>query len=213
MAAKEPIYTHKLRYNPSEVPRGVLMLDHWPELQAHAELKELAGSVSGDKVLRYAVFAYDRDSALVKLTDLVERKREALRLAGFTPADPGIEGMVNLSDETTRRLVMAWLRLQDNPLLGFWHMGSEMVWQDIAKLAEPIVQGEGSEGKAGDKETDVQRAYALRGQLFDKLQERIEKLGTAEKQLFKDDPTLKAYAVAQRRKTASDDSVESLYLK
>lgn len=211
--AAEPTYIHKLRFNPADVPRGKTMLEHWPELQAHPDLKQHASSKEGDLWLRYVAFAYDRDSALIKLPDLTERKHEALRLAGFTPADPAAEAALNLSDERVRKLALTWLRLQDNPLLGFWLMGLEMVWQDVEKLAEPIVASEGSEGKAGDKETDVQRAYALRGQLFDKLQERIAKLSEAEKALFKDDPTLKAYAVAQRRKTASDDSIESLYLK
>jgi len=76
------VYNHPLGTN----LQGVFpILTKYPEfmVQMHSQFKR-------ERVLRYVIYAFDRNSPLTAITDILERRVEAATLAGFEPNSVGI---------------------------------------------------------------------------------------------------------------------------
>lgn len=198
---------HNLKY-PLENLNGQKITEAYPALAAYKEFAE-----ADNKLLAYVIYGYDSGSGLMKHKDPLKRKEEALLLAGFRKDKTGaweepiaFDIMEGRSREVAP-LIYCWLRYIVHSMeFAFWVQASEMVWQNIRKIGEPIEEEESKvfnaklddEGvsfeeakkmsaKNNEKEKDVQAAYKTRNDIFDRLPDQIKKVKEYEEIIFKDD--------------------------
>lgn len=72
-----------LMLNAYDVPIGNSLFNAFPILNKYDEFKVKVEGIQKEKVLRYVIFAFDRNSPLVGINDILERRVEAALLSGF----------------------------------------------------------------------------------------------------------------------------------
>jgi len=84
-------------------------------------LHKLPKGISANKIIRFIVLCYDKKSPLVKkeLVDIIERKKQAMNLAGYKPNKSGMftEQVMEIiagQNKIVNHLILRWLKMQDS---------------------------------------------------------------------------------------------------
>ena len=74
-----------LMFNVYEVPKRNLVLNTFPELKKYPEFIADLGALKRhrNKVVRYVILCYDKNSPMHRTTDLIKRKVNSALIAGF----------------------------------------------------------------------------------------------------------------------------------
>lgn len=87
-----------LLLNAYNIPIGNSLFKAFPILTKYDEFKMKLDRLVKEKVLRYIIFAFDRNSPLIGINDILERRVEAATLAGFMIKDrkfkPQVDKMI-----------------------------------------------------------------------------------------------------------------------
>ena len=171
-------YSHVLKYDFTVLPLGVTVTDEYPELLAYPEI-EMHGRGDNDRWLRYCLLLTSAGSGLLKITDVEQRHREALRLAGIPEKDARADAALGFTDEGVVKMSHALLRDSNNLRLA-WVLSAETVlWREIFKAREN-----------GDADQD---------DFFDEVPKRIELLDEEREKLFQKDKLVEKAVIAEAR--------------
>lgn len=197
-------YKHALRFDITGLKAGEI-LARFPELKVYPEFT----AIEDERWLAYVIYSQDKGSAFLRTIKDIEKRRElAMVAAGFSKGKNGAwddercQKVLLLQDEQVNAMIWRYLRsVMHSEEFALYMSRAEMIWQDILKIRMPI---------EGDKETDVQRAYQLRGQLADALPNHIKANKELEAKLFaKDDQT--AQVAIELEEQMEEESIESYY--
>lgn len=92
----------------------------FPQLKNYPEFNQKIEGLNSTQVFKYVVFAYDRNSPLVKDVNISisRRKAEAVKLAGFVLADEKYDddvfGMITCRTEAVAKMVVRYCRMSHN---------------------------------------------------------------------------------------------------
>jgi hypothetical protein len=93
----------QLLINPYDHKIGSDLMKVFPILSKYKEFRvKLPSQIKREYVLRYIIYAFDRNSPLIAITDIMERRVEAANMAGFPVNDNGTFGI--LVDKMIRSL-------------------------------------------------------------------------------------------------------------
>ena len=201
MAAKQPEYQHTFRYPIQDLKSGETVLEKWGELAVHAQLLQY-GFGENDGLLKYAIYLGEGSGLHQAIPDWSERKKEALRLAGITPAHPNYQAILELRHEPTQELRWAWLKAFSSRKMRAYVALSEAYDQNCRKVETPINDGD------DQKEDAVQRAYKLRDELGRSLSQMDKDIAVLEKDLFMGDAEMKRLATERAKPQAETGSIE-----
>lgn len=129
-----------LRYNPYGLKEGASILENFPELARH---EEYAAKIELDqnKVLKYIIYAYDRRTPLLVEKNLIRRKMDACKLAGFKlegkKYPDNVEAMIKGENAVINKMICCFVRSQKNAHYALMVAGLENFYDNIGKLSEP----------------------------------------------------------------------------
>lgn len=107
-----------LMFNVYAIPEGKSVLKHFAKLEQINEFR-LPLVLNKDKAIKYIVYLYDKGSPLNKISNLLQRKMEACKLAGFSVDDNGgfekdVEDMIKGTNKSVNKMIVAYLKLHLN---------------------------------------------------------------------------------------------------
>lgn len=109
-----------MMFNVVEVPPQKHVVNHFPKLKKVREFARPLAKLNKNKVLRYIMFLYDKNSPFrVKYQDVLQRKVEAAKGAGWETAQGGIfsddvERILRGHNITVNEMIVAFIRLHRN---------------------------------------------------------------------------------------------------
>ncbi|UYZ60086.1 hypothetical protein [Hymenobacter latericus] len=208
----EDTYAHRFRYDITQLRKGETVLERWPELAAANDKLITYGAGENDPFLRYAIYLGEGSGLHTAGLDWHERKKEALRLAGIPADHPRVEKILNLTDDPTRELRWAWLRVTSSRLFRSYVAGCEAYDQTCERVEKRIAEEEDAADK-GDLKADAEmRANRSRIDLWLDLDRMEVKLKEMEARLFFDDEDMKKQAAEEAKPQAARDSWENQVL-
>ncbi len=131
----------KMMYNPYPLGENIDIAEYFG-LNIYDEFKNSYKDINyKNKVIRYMMFMYDRNSPLNKIIDLKTRKIEALKLAGFKSEEINskllndkIIRLINFSDNIFTNMVMRYLRLHKDNLFMYIYTVQERFYKECEKV-------------------------------------------------------------------------------
>lgn len=171
-----------LLFNVHKVPKKENVVDHFPELGKHPEFQEQLGGleVHRDRIFRYIVYKYDRNSPLLDIDDFIKRKITAAQLAGFRPNASGqfsahVRWFLRGSNPIVNAMIIRYCRMQYPKKWGLIVAGNEAYYNLLLDLATKDKSG--SAVKEAGKKQD----------LFMKANDMVQKLESMTQELFNGD--------------------------
>lgn len=126
------------------VPQEKSLLKVFPELNKHQEFKVKFDNLNRNKVIRYVVYMYDKNTPLrKKFPDILRRKVEAAKEAGFKINKVGlfeddVEEFLRGKNDKVNRMIVAYARIYKN----FRYSYSITVEESFYGLMRSIIAGE-----------------------------------------------------------------------
>lgn len=207
MSAKEPVYTHSFRYPIQDLKPGETVLEKFGDLSVHSVLLDNGFGPDKDPFLRYIIYLSEGSGLHAAIPEWVDRKKEALRLAGVKPDNPRYHAVLELSDEPVADMRWAWLRAFSSRKFRAYVALSESFDQNCRKIETPISDGD------DQKEDAVQRAYKLRDELGRGLSQLDKDIAGLEASLFMGDEEMKRAATERMKPQAEAGSFEDRFIK
>ena len=96
---------------------GTNLFDKFPVLTKYSEFKLNKSATFNEKVIRYVVYAFDRNSPLTAINDVLERRFEAIKLAGFDVSNkipPNVDMFVKSLDSDINNMIIRYCIIQSN---------------------------------------------------------------------------------------------------
>jgi len=109
-----------MMFNVVEVPPQKHVTNHFPKLKKVREFARPLANLNKNKVLKYIMFLYDKNSPFrVKFQDVLQRKVEAAKGAGWETIEGGIfsddvERILRGHNITINEMIVAFIRLHRN---------------------------------------------------------------------------------------------------
>lgn len=109
-----------MMFNVVEVPPQKHVINAFPKLKKVREFLRPLSSLNKNKVIRYIMFLYDKNSPFrVKYQDVLQRKVEAAKGAGWDTGEGGIfnddvERVLRGHNTAVNEMIMAFIRLHRN---------------------------------------------------------------------------------------------------
>lgn len=139
----------KLKYPCYQIESGKSLLEVFPELKRYPEFSSNEHSLDNNKVLRYIIYLYDKQSPLVSEKNLIKRKMLGAQLAGFELVDKKypelIEQMISGRNIYVNRMVCVYVRNQRDIQYASLMTGMGMFYDNLTQLGKPSVNGEDME--------------------------------------------------------------------
>lgn len=165
----------KLKYNVEEIPKGDNILDHFEDLrQLHSfsgMKKKTDKGYDRQKIFRYIVFMYDKNSPFVlRYNSFEKRFEEAISYVGFDKNEDLIKDVFNLHDQSIKQMVVEFCILM-----------SDLKWASLMQNYHTYYEIENATLEyVSDVKDDEKRLAALerKGKLLelsDRIAERVEK--------------------------------------
>ena len=135
---------NKLIVNVRSVSKERSLLRAFPELAKHSEFKVQFEKLNKDKVIRYVIYMYDRNTPFrKKYPDILKRKLEAAKEAGFKISDEGlfedeVEVLLRGENSKVNNMVCAYTRIYKNFKYSFFVTMEEIFYS----LMRTIIDGE-----------------------------------------------------------------------
>jgi len=110
----------KLMFKVRTIPLERSLLRAFPELGKHPEFKVKFDNINKDKLIRYVIYMYDRNTPLRrKFPDILRRKVEAAKEAGFKINEVGlfeddVEEFLRGKNDKANRMIVAYARIHKN---------------------------------------------------------------------------------------------------
>lgn len=99
-----------------QVPFETDLFKRFPILNAYSVFKADIGNLEREKVLRYIIYAFDKNSPLNTISDILERRVEAALLAGFKPKknkfEPEVEAMIKSVNNIINSMIIQYCIMQ-----------------------------------------------------------------------------------------------------
>lgn len=111
---------NKLTIKVRTIPQERSLLRAFPELGKHSEFRVQLKNINKDKVIRYIVYMYDRNTPFRrKFPDILKRKVEAAREAGFKVNQEGffdeeVETFLRCKNDKVNDMTVAYARIHRN---------------------------------------------------------------------------------------------------
>lgn len=103
-----------MRFNVHQVPMGTKLLDHFKALRQFESFVKYSHS-DVDKVIRYIMYMYDKNSPMIKhFTNLEDRMRNSAIMSGFDKEDSTLVGLYNLEWNGLDDMVIDFLKFQNS---------------------------------------------------------------------------------------------------
>lgn len=202
--AAQPKYTHSFRFPIDTLGPKETVLEKWGELSVYEPLLNHGFGPEKDPLLRYVIYLSEGSGLASAIPDLDLRRKEALRLAGVTPAHPRYKAALDLTDEAVRDMWHTWLEAFSSRKYYAYTVLEAAYNQTCRKVATPIVDN--------DDESKTQRAYQLRESLGTSLRPQREELEALEGQLFAGSEEMKRIAAERTAPAAKKGGLEDLVL-
>ncbi len=122
-----------LLFNVHKAPKKESLLNEFPELQKYPEFTTVLDKQiepHKDRIIRYIVFMYDRNTPLLEIDDYNKRKVHAIRLAGSRPNTEGyfaewIQNMLIGRNSDVNAMIIRYCRMQHPRSYGLLVAGNE----------------------------------------------------------------------------------------
>ncbi len=139
-----------MMFNVLEVPPQKHIVNHFAKLKKVTEFKKPLAKLNKNKVIRYIMFLYDKNSPFrVKFQDVLKRKVEAAKGAGWDTGEGGVfekdvEELLRGHNPFVNEMAVAFIRLHRNfkysYLVGleesFYRMLLEIMTGDMANVSK-----------------------------------------------------------------------------
>jgi len=194
----------KLHCNVYNMPIGENPVEYFPLLKAYKEFSKIESErvqLNLEEVFRYIVYMYDMNSPFKKIDDLVKRKIQAAKYAGFEPTLKNgvmvfsdiVKSFLNCYDSSFNRMVIRYCRLQrsrkwslliaaevsyHNCLLQLMEMDSDEDTKDTEKKQKILKEAEQTEVMLERMEREMLNSddnHHLNNTLYDYLEEESER--------------------------------------
>ena len=167
----------------------------FPELFRHDEFKKLKKRADFEKLIRYIMFLYDKNTQLVQefQHDLAERKDEAAKDAGFERKDGKwgvkIQEVMDIKDEDVTAAIMRFLKIQKSHVWTEIIICEQELFDYRVLRFNPVGKGKG-EGALDEK--DVISSTVQKDKLKESCDIRRIALESLYEQFFGDNKDLQA---------------------
>lgn len=167
----------------------------FPELFRHDEFKKLKKRADCDRLVRFIMFLYDKNTQLVQefQHDLAERKSEAAKDAGFERKDGKwgvkIQDVMDIKDEDVTAAIMRFLKIQKSHVWTEIIICEQELFDYRVLRFNPVGKGKG-EGALDDK--DVIDSTVKKDKLMESCNLRMRELERLYEQFFGDNKDLQA---------------------
>lgn len=110
----------RMMFNPMEVPPQKHITNHFHKLRKITEFNRQLGPIQKNKVIRYIMFLYDKNSPFrTKFQDILKRKVEAAKGAGWETVEGGVferavEEILRGHNPLVNDMAVAFIRLHRN---------------------------------------------------------------------------------------------------
>lgn len=181
------LFTNKdfeeLTYNVMELPKGGNVLAAFPALAELPSFKKFK-SENKNKIVRYIILCYDKNSPILKryMQDDVKRKVMSAQYAGFEGDSEGylndeINAVMRCFNPETNQMIIDFLRLFNDPAWALLLAGLESYYQKLAQLM------------ANDpaSKRDTFQVEETKGKLFKQAQDMMSSLDAAAKKILGDE--------------------------
>ncbi len=188
----------------------------FPEIFSHKEFTKLKSRADFDKLIKYIVFVYDKNTQLVQefQHDLAERKSEAAKDAGFERKDGKwgvkIQDVMDIKDEDVTAAIMRFLKIQKSHVWTEIIICEQELFDYRVLRFNPVGKGKG-EGALDDK--DVIDSTVKKDKLMESCNLRMRELERLYEQFFGDNKDLQEaeFSEAIRPETAERILTEKPY--
>jgi len=131
----------KLKYPCFETESGKDLLEVFPELKRYPEFSSNEHSLDNNKVLRYIIYLYDKQTPLSSEKNLIKRKMLSAELAGFEMVDKKypelIEQAISGRNIYVNRMACVYVRNQRDIQYASLITGLSMFYDNLAQLSKP----------------------------------------------------------------------------
>ena len=112
----------RCQYRVDEISDKKKVLDVYPEFKLHVEFQvkktSLPGNINVDKIMRYILVLYQKNSPLLTIDNPSKRKFVAGTLANYDRTDKGFskgyQEVINGKNELVNKMIIRFLRMQKN---------------------------------------------------------------------------------------------------
>ena len=169
-----------LMFNIFEVSEKKSLADIFPQLFAYDEFKKEI-PFKKDKVIRYIIYVYDKNSPLHKETHLTKRKQLALDLAGFNKKDDDCNILTHNKLPAINAMIIRYIRLQRD----IDYSTLMAIYENYYNTLNQVVGGE-----IFNKDGDLLKDSEMKGKLSKQLVEQLEDIKNLTNKVFHGDNEL-----------------------
>ena len=184
-----------LKYNVFPLPKSANILEEFPELARFSEFT-VTTELDINNVLRYIIYAYDKRSPFLLEKNLLRRKMDACKLAGFefegdkpklgrpfeTPPPKkypdNVEQMIKGNNVVINKMICRFARNQKSAQYALMVAGMESFYDNLIQLSTPST--------SDDKMKDI----VDKARLFEHTQKMISYLEASADEIFNGDVAL-----------------------
>lgn len=170
-----------LKYDPFPLPKNANILQGFPELSRFAEFS-VPIELDINNVLRYIIYSYDKRSPLLLEKNLLRRKMDACKLAGFEFEDgkysAQVEQMIKGNNVIINKMICRFARNQKSAQYALMVAGMESFYDNLIQLSTPST--------SDDKMKDI----VDKAKLFEHTQKMISYLEASADEIFNGDVAL-----------------------
>lgn len=168
----------------------------FPELFRHEEFNKLRKRIDFERLMRYIMFCYDKNTQLVQefQHDLADRKSEAAKDAGFERKDgkwgTKIQDVMDIKDEEVTAAIMQFLKMQKSHVWTEIMICEQELFDYRVLRFTPINKGKKGEGALDEQE--VIDSTVKKDKLLESCKLRMRELERLYEQFFGDNKDLQA---------------------
>lgn len=137
----EPEDFEDLLFNVHNVPKKESILNHFPDLKKYPEFTAVLDTVEThkDKIIRYIVFMYDRNTPLLEIDDYNKRKIKAVQLAGCRSDNDGYfapwtREMLGGKNREINAMIIRYCRIQQSREYALLVVGNEAYYNILLDI-------------------------------------------------------------------------------
>lgn len=131
----------KLLCNIYDVPPDKDLLEHFPKLNQFKEFAAINHIPLRNRIIRYIILMYDKESPFTRIPNIITRKIECAKEAGFVV---GFDGKFNEEAETlirggntdANKMIIKYLRLHRSPSFSYLVTLNEAFYLNSLKIIE-----------------------------------------------------------------------------
>lgn len=136
------------------IPADVDILSKYPELKKYHDFTEYIPDK--DKVLRYIAYFYDKKTPLKKIDNVLARKAEAAKLAGFELEDGKfsdlVEEVIRCENTIVNAMIIRYLRLSNNHKFAMLSTTIELLYRNLSAQLNNEDSGNYKESQVMERE-------------------------------------------------------------